>query len=120
MANDDLGLVNHALKELARLQLEGALAPETAWTQRHAMLMSVDEQWSRLAEEDEPLPSSSSDDAAPARAPVPWVALWASPWRRWRSLLRRRSRQAVRGGWQQGAWVIVLLGVATFIYVLTL
>jgi len=48
---DDLKVVNHALRELVRLQLAGELAPDVAWRERRQMLESVEAAWDGLAED---------------------------------------------------------------------
>ena len=50
MSKDDLQLVNHALKELTRLQLEEGMDAQVAWQERRAMLSAVEENWQRIPE----------------------------------------------------------------------
>lgn len=78
MSKDDLRLVNHALKELTRLQLEAGMDAQVAWQERRAMLSAVEQNWQRIPEvagQDQTV--VQDDTLAPVqlnvRRPAAWV-----------------------------------------------
>lgn len=99
---DDLQLVNHALRELVRLQLTGELEAEVAWRERRQMLESVEAAWDVLVE----------DAATPAEAPVEEApAAVVAP-------ARRRFDLDVVKSWRFPLWALLLVfALATFLYV---
>lgn len=80
MSKDDLQLVNHALKELTRLQLEEGMDAQVAWQERRAMLDAVEENWQRIPEVAGQDQTKTKDDSQEpvqlnVRRPAVWVVL---------------------------------------------
>lgn len=101
---DDLQMVNHALRELVRLQLTGELEAEVAWRERRQMLESVEAAWDVLVE-----------DAGVAAAPEADAPVAAEP-------VAAPGRQGVRldaiKSWRLPLWALLLVfALATFLYV---
>lgn len=77
MSKDDLQIVNHALKELTRLQLEQGMDAQLAWQERRAMLTAVEENWPRIPEvagQDQVI--TKEDSQEPVQLNVRRPALW--------------------------------------------
>lgn len=103
-ATDDLQLVNHALRELVRLQLSGELEAEVAWRERRQMLESVEAAWDVLVE-NAAAPVVTEADATELAPPV------AAPARKPISMAAIRS-------WRLPLWALLLVfALATFLYV---
>lgn len=101
---DDLQAVNHALRELVRLQLADELEADVAWRERRQMLEAVEQSWDVL-DEDVSAVSPAGMSEAPG-APL------ASGW-------RERLSQAV--SWRLSLSALLLLcALATFFYVSSL
>ncbi len=104
MSRDDLQLVNHALRELTRLQLEEGMDAQVAWQERRAMLQAVEENWDHI-------PELAGHDATVAEAaePVNLTVRRRSYWVVVRSyLLDQRFIVSV---------ALLLMALLTFVYV---
>ncbi len=100
-STDDLQLVNHALRELVRLQLTGELEAEVAWRERRQMLASVESAWDVLVEDADG--SEAMPEAAPPADPAP---------------VRQRFGMATIRSWRLSLWALLLVfALATFVYV---
>ena len=80
MSKDDLQLVNHALKELTRLQLEEGMDAQVAWQERRAMLDAVEDNLQRIPEVAGQDQTKTKDDSQEpvqlnVRRPAVWVVL---------------------------------------------
>ncbi|MDP1540693.1 MAG: hypothetical protein U0998_02520 [Moraxellaceae bacterium] len=106
MSKDDLQLVNHALKELTRLQLDEGMDAQLAWQERRAMLAAVEENWQRIPEVAGQDQKKVKDDSQePVQLNVRRPALWVVA--RGYMLNQRFIVSAV----------LLLLALMTFIYV---
>lgn len=110
-AGDDLQMVNHALRELARLQLSGELSADVAWRERRQMLEAVEAAWGELPEAaDTGETTLPVVDAVVAEAPVAVPVLPPTA-----------SRRALNQLWRLPLWALLLtLAVLTFLYVSSL
>lgn len=80
MSKDDLQVVNHALKELTRLQLEEGMDAQLAWQERRAMLDAVEKNWQRIPEvagQDQTIATDDNQEPVQlnVRRPAVWVVL---------------------------------------------
>lgn len=112
----DLSAVNHALRELARLQLSGEIDAETAWRERRQILLGVESEWEALAALERPEPAAEPDEAV---ADVPAeVVTRPTPARRLQGVLQHVWLWLLRRSWRMPLWIMLLaLALMTFFYV---
>lgn len=117
----DLAAVNHALRELSRLQLEGELDAETAWRERRDILLGVEGEWEALAALERPLaeaPAAMLADDAGAQPPVAVPVARPTPGQRARVMAARAWHWLLRRSWRMPLWIMLLmLALLTFSYV---
>lgn len=117
----DLTAVNHALRELARLQLAGELDPEAAWRERRQILLGVEAEWEALADQERPpvvVASGDADEGGEVDAAVLTPVVSPTPAQRARSLAARAWHWLLRRSWRMPLWIMLLaLALATFSYV---
>lgn len=116
---DGLNDVNHALRELVRLQLAGELAPDEAWRERRQMLASVEESWAALAGAEAVAPAPVADDAVQPPVPASERPALAARLSGWLAALPRRLAPGQGGGagTLSMAGLLLALAVLTFLYV---
>lgn len=112
----DLAAVNHALRELARLQLSGELDAETAWRERRDIMLGVESEWETLAALERPEPAEAPAEAGAALPAEAAPAL--APAQRLQGLLQRVWLWLLRRSWRMPLWIMLLaLALMTFFYV---
>ncbi len=114
-SRDDLLAVNHALRELVRMQLTGELEAEVAWRERRHMLESVEAAWDTLVEDAAPAETADAESGAAtaeASAQTAADAATAQPVAGWRHHVPALKSLRLP------LWALLLLfALATFIYV---
>lgn len=117
----DLSAVNHALREISRLQLAGELDPETAWRERRDILLGVEGEWDALAVLERPpaeTPPEVTHDGDDASASRPMAAAAQAPGQRLRALPAQVWHWLLRRSWRMPLWIMLLvLALLTFSYV---
>lgn len=112
----DLAAVNHALRELTRLQLCGELDAETAWRERREIMLGVESEWEALAALERPEPVAEPSEAE-AAAPVEPVTRPA-PAQRVQGVLQQVWLWLWQRSWRMPLWIMLLaLALMTFFYV---
>lgn len=105
----DLAELNHALRQLVSLQLEGSISADEAFQQRRQLLDAVDDSWEALREQ---APSVEFDLASHARwSPVERLQAFPAQLINW--LTRRTWRLPLSA-------LLLILALSTFWYVSSL